>query len=42
MEMGCRCIFYVMVLLRFHNICLYAKLIMSSFTCYIHVCYFQI
>ena len=30
MGLGCRCIFYVMVLLRFHTICLYAKLIMSS------------
>ena len=28
--LGCRCIFYVMVLLRFHTICLYAKLIMSG------------
>ena len=26
--LGCRCIFYGMVLLRFHTICLYAKLIM--------------
>ena len=26
--LGCRCIFYIMVLLRFHTICLYAKLIM--------------
>ena len=30
MGLGCRCIFYIMVLLRFHTICLYAKLIMSS------------
>ena len=30
MRLGCRCIFYIMVLLRFHTICLYAKLIMSS------------
>ena len=28
--LGCRCIFYVMILLRFHTICLYAKLIMSG------------
>ena len=28
--LGCRCIFYIMVLLRFHIICLYAKLIKSS------------
>ena len=28
--LGCRCIYYIMVLLRFHTICLYAKLIMSS------------
>ena len=28
--LGCRCIFYIMVLLRFHTICLYAKLIMSG------------
>ena len=30
MGLGCCCIFYIMVLLRFHTICLYAKLIMSS------------
>ena len=42
MGLGCRCIFYIMVLLRFHTICLYAKLIMSNFTYYIHVYYFQI
>ena len=30
MGLGCRCIFYIIVLLRFHTICLYAKLIMSS------------
>ena len=30
MGLGCRCIFYIMFLLRFHTICLYAKLIMSS------------
>ena len=30
MGLGCRCIFYIMVLLRFHTICLYAKLIMSN------------
>ena len=30
MGLGCRSIFYIMVLLRFHIICLYAKLIMSS------------
>ena len=30
MGLGCRCIYYIMVLLRFHDICLYAKLIMSS------------
>ena len=30
MGLGYRCIFYIMVLLRFHTICLYAKLIMSS------------
>ena len=30
MRLGCHCIFYIMVLLRFHTICLYAKLIMSS------------
>ena len=30
MGLGCHCIFYIMVLLRFHTICLYAKLIMSS------------
>ena len=40
--LGCRCIFYIMFLLRFHTICLYAKLIMSNFTYYIHVYYFQI
>ena len=28
--LGCHFIFYIMVLLRFHTICLYAKLIMSS------------
>ena len=28
--LGCRCIFYVMVVLRFHIICLIAKLTMSS------------
>ena len=28
--LGCCCIFYITVLLRFHTICLYAKLIMSS------------
>ena len=28
--LGCRCIYYFMVLLRFHTICLYAKLIISS------------
>ena len=27
---GCHCIYYIMVLLRFHTICLYAKLIMSN------------
>ena len=30
MGLGCRCIYYIMFLLRFHIICLYAKLIMSS------------
>ena len=30
MGLGCRFIFYIMVLLRFYTICLYAKLIMSS------------
>ena len=30
MGLGCRCIFYIIVLLRFHTICLYSKLIMSS------------
>ena len=30
MGLGCRCIFYIIVLLRFHTICLYATLIMSS------------
>ena len=29
-ELGCCCIFYVMILLRFHTMCLYAKLIMSG------------
>ena len=28
--LGCRCIFYIMVLLMSHTICLYAKLIMSD------------
>ena len=27
---GCRCIYYIMVLLMFHIICLYAKMIMSG------------
>ena len=27
---ACRCNYYILVLLRFHTICLYAKLIMSS------------
>ena len=27
---GFHCIYYIIVLLRFHTICLYAKLIMSS------------
>ena len=27
--LGCRFIFYIMVLLKFHTICLYAKLTMS-------------
>ena len=30
MRLGCRCIFCIMVLFKFHTICLYAKLIMSS------------
>ena len=30
MRLGCRCIFCIMVLFRFHTIRLYAKLIMSS------------
>ena len=34
MGLGCCCIYYIMVLLRFHIICLYAKLIMSSYLLY--------
>ena len=34
MGLGCRCIYYIMVLLRFHITCLYAKLIMSSYLLY--------
>ena len=30
MRLSCRYIFYIIVLLRFHTICLYAKLIMFS------------
>ena len=30
MGLGCHCIFYIMVLLRFHTICLNANLIMSN------------
>ena len=30
MGLGCHCIYYIMVLLRFHIICLYAKMIMSG------------
>ena len=30
MRLVCRCIFYIMVLLKFHTICLYAKLIMCT------------
>ena len=35
MGLGCHCIYYIMVLLRFHVICLYAKLIMSSYLLYL-------
>ena len=34
MGLGCHCIYYIMVLLRFHIICLYAKLIVSSYLLY--------
>ena len=34
MGLGYRCIYYIMVLLRFHIICLYAKLIISSYLLY--------
>ena len=34
MGLGCHCIYNIMVLLRFHIIYLYAKLIMSSYLLY--------